>query len=95
MNRQSIKTELLALEAELEYIKNASDEDVCKEYNVDCRQDIIDDVEFEIKNRKEDIAELDAKDEAIVFNDWLGWCEGDPDPAFSPSENINGMFYRR
>lgn len=93
--RQSIEVELKALRAELEHVKNASDEDVCMEYNVDCRQDIVDDVEHDIQLRMDELAELDEIEAQREYNDWLGWHEGEPDPAFSSTENINGMFGRK
>jgi len=89
-----IEDEIRSLTYELEHIKNASIDDVCVEYNVDCKDDIIEAIEFELNGRRKDLAELDAADEAELFNERLGWHEGDPDPAFSSWREVNGMFYR-
>jgi len=88
-----IEDEIRSLTDELEHIKNSPTEDVCVEYNVDSKDDIIGAIEFELGNLKDDLDELDAAEEAKEYNEWLGWHDGDPDPAFSSWDEVNGMFY--
>lgn len=82
MNRYELRQELNALYSDLDMAKNKSEQEVCEQFVVDTRQEIMEMLEGEIKRCEAMLNELDeAADDGM---DYIGLQVSQGLPVFLP-----------
>lgn len=75
MKSEELRTQIEALESELEDLCTMSEEAACFRYNVDYKEEATDILKNELKEAYEALNEAEREEEA---EEYVGWC----DPAF-------------
>lgn len=75
MKSEELRTQIEALESELEDLYTMSEEAACFRYNVDYKEEATDILKNELKEAYEALNEAEREEEA---EEYVGWC----DPAF-------------
>lgn len=84
MKSEELRTQIEALESDLEDLYTMSEEAACFRYNVDYKEEAIDILKNELKEAYEALNEAEREEEA---EEYVGWC----DPAFRTMADFDRM----